>query len=369
MIRIVHMITGLGSGGAENMLYKLLKYSNRDQYHHEVISLMDKGIYGDKIEELGIKVHCLNLNRKNVVSSLVKARHVVDGFDIVDTWLYHADLFGFVVAKVMARKKLVWNIRHSNLDKNANKSRTLRIVRLNAQLSRYVDIITYNSYRAKKNHLEIGYTGKRTSVIPNGFELERFRFSASEREELRKELGLVNEKAIITVGRWDIQKDYYTLMEALHNLRQKHSNFKMLMVGENLNSENAELTALVEKYHLESDVFLLGRRNDIPALLSAADLYVSSSLGESFSNAIGEAMACELPCLVTDVGDSKLIVGDNGIVISAQDPKALSGALDNWLASDDLTRCPEARNKIINEYCIRSIVKEFSENMISLLEH
>ena len=368
MIRIVHIITGLGSGGAANMLYKLLKHSNQDQYHHEVISLMDKGIYGDKIEELGIKVHCLNLNRMNIVSSLLRARQVVDEFDIVDTWLYHADLFGFIVAKIMSQKKLVWNIRHSNLDKNANKSRTLRIVRLNACLSRHVDVITFNSHRAEENHLQIGYRGKRTSVIPNGFELDRFRFSPSERNSIRNELGLTEEKVIITVGRWDIQKDYYTLMAALNILQKKYHGFKMVMVGQNLDSENMELVDLINKYDLESKVLLLGRRNDVPALLSAADIYVSSSLGESFSNSIGEAMACELPCVVTNVGDSKLIVGETGVVVQAQDCEALAAGLLNGVSKKGGERCSSARKRVVSNYDITSVAQKFQEVWGSLEE-
>ena len=360
MIRIVHIITGLGSGGAENMLYKLLKHSNQDQYHHEVISLMDKGIYGDKIEKLGIKVHCLNLNKKNVIPSLVKAKEIVEGADVVDTWLYHADLFGFVVAKVMARKNLIWNIRHSNLDKDANRARTLRIVRLNARLSRYVDAITYNSHKAKVNHIQIGYTGKQVTVIPNGFELDHFRYCPRMRTEIRNELGIMNEKVIITVGRWDIQKDYYTLMRALHILRKKHRDFKMVMVGPNLDLNNLELVDLINKYDLESHVMLLGRRNDVPGLLSAADIYVSSSLGESFSNAIGEAMACELPCVVTDVGDSKLIVGETGVVVGAQDCKALAAGLLSAMSKKD-ERCSSARKRVISNYDIISVAQRFRE--------
>ena len=368
MTKIVHIITSLSSGGAQNMLYKLLKHSNTKEYYHEVISLMDKGIYGDKIEELGIKVHCLNLNRKNIVSSLLRARQVVDGFDVVDTWLYHADLFGFIVAKIMSQKKLVWNIRHSNLDKNANKSRTLRIVRLNACLSRHVDVITFNSHRAEENHLQIGYRGKRTSVIPNGFELDRFRFSPSERDSIRNELGLTEEKVIITVGRWDIQKDYYTLMAALNILQKKYHGFKMVMVGQNLDSENMELVDLINKYDLESKVLLLGRRNDVPALLSAADIYVSSSLGESFSNAIGEAMACELPCVVTNVGDSKLIVGETGVVVQAQDCEALAAGLLNGVSKKGGERCSSARKRVVSNYDITSVAQKFQEVWGSLEE-
>ncbi len=363
MKKIVHIITGLGSGGAEHMLYKLLKYSDRKKYYHEVISLMDDGVYGKKIEDLGIKVYCLNLNKKNVLSSILRVRRICKNFDIVDTWLYHADIFGFLIAKVLLRKKLIWNIRHSNLDKDANKPLTLKIVKINSVLSKYVNLITYNSNRALENHIKIGYTNNSSVTIPNGFELDKFKFSLDDRCRTRQELALKEEdKVIITVGRWDIQKDYYTLLKALNELKKQNVKFKMIMVGTNLDYENDELVTLIDSYNLKDNVILLGRRNDIPALLSAADVYVSSSLGESFSNAIGEAMACELPCIVTDVGDSKLMVGDTGRVVQARDYRCMSKELIRFINTFNKDRNIDARNRVINNYEIRKVSKNFEEN-------
>src|SRR5699024_4460470 len=209
MKKIVHIITGLGSGGAENMLYKLVKYSDKNKFQHEVISLMDKGIYGEKIEKLDIKVHSLNLTQKNIFKSFKKSREISKDSDEINTWLYHADLFGIILAKILLRKKLIWNIRHSNLEKSANKSTTLKIIKLNSFLSKYVDIITYNSNKALETHTSFGYKNTHSIVIPNGFELNKFKFSLDDRRRKRNELNLdLNEKVIITVGRWDIQKDY-----------------------------------------------------------------------------------------------------------------------------------------------------------------
>lgn len=365
---MVHIITGLGSGGAENMLYKLLKYSDRNQYYHEVISLMDAGIYGNKIENLGIMVHCLNLNKKNIIRSLIKSKNICKNCDLVDTWLYHADIFGFIVAKILLRKKLIWNIRHSNLDKDANKPRTLRIVKLNSILSKHVDCITYNSNKALENHLEVGYTDKNSVVIPNGFELDKFKFDLEDRIKTREELGLSEEdKVIITVGRWNIQKDYYTLLKALNELKKQNLKFKMIMVGTDLDSSNEELLDLINKYGLEEYMILLGRRNDIPSLLSAADIYISSSLGESFSNAIGEAMACELPCIVTDVGDSRLMVGDTGKVVNSGDYIGISKALLDYLEDNSLCRNKKARIRVLENYEIKAVSKIFEENFEKMI--
>lgn len=361
MIKIIHIITGLGSGGAENMLYKLIKYSDKKQYYHEVISLMDEGVMGDKIKKEGIKIHSLKLCWKNPISSILKARKICANFDIVNTWLYHADVFGFIIAKLFLNKKLIWNIRHSNLDKNVNKSRTLKIIKLNSILSRSVDYITYNSYKAFENHIKVGYIDKNPIIIHNGFELDRFKFDLKARIKVRNELEVnEEEKVIITVGRWDIQKDYYTLLKSLNEFKKQNLKFKMVMVGSNLDYSNKELKILIAKYKLEGNMILLGQRTDIPDILSASDIYVSSSLGESFSNAIGEAMACEMYCVVTDVGDSKIMVGDTGEVAEAENYEELTKVLIKAYSNSNFKKNGKrARQRVLEKYDITEVVENY----------
>lgn len=366
MIKVIHIITSLNTGGAESMLCKLLKYSNSNEYINEVICLLDKGIYGEKIEGMGIKVTILNLHKGNIISALLKARRVCKNSDIINSWLYHSDLVGFLISKVLLKKKLIWNVRHSNLDKSANKKTTLLIVKLNARLSRYVDCITYNSNKAKYVHTKIGYSGKRSIVLSNGFELNEFTPNSLSRTKLHKSLGInESEKVLITVGRWDPQKDYENLLESLGIVRQNGVNFKLVMVGTNLDWKNAELNQLIERYNLVNNVLLLGRQDNIPELLSAADIYVSSSLGESFSNSIGEAMACQLPCIVTDVGDSAIIVGDCGEIVPSQCSEELSNALIYYIKMDnnDLQIIgKKARKRVVENYDIINIAKLFESN-------
>lgn len=363
MIKIVHIITGLGSGGAENMLYKLIKYSDKSKYYHEVISLMDEGIIGKRIRDEGVKIHSLNVSKAKIFKSILNARRICKDFDIINTWLYHADIFGFLIAKILLKKKLIWNIRHSNLDKDANKSRTLMIVKINALLSKKLDCITFNSNKALDTHLAIGYKNKDTIVIPNGFELDKYSFNEENREILRKSLNIVKEsKALITVGRWDIQKDYETLFKALNEMKNEHTNFKMIMVGTKLDEHNRELCDLALQYDLRDELMLLGRRNDISELLSAADCYISSSLGESFSNSIGEAMACALPCIVTDVGDSKQIVGETNDVVKAKDSKGLAEAICKFLEKPESLRNFNSRNRVTENFDIQKVVKDYERN-------
>lgn len=369
MVQIIHVITALNGGGAAHMLYKLLRYSNKQKYEHKVISLMNKGIYGKKIEALGVPVYSLDLSFKNVFTSLFKVREICKNADIIDTWLYHADIFGFVVAKILLNKSLVWNIRHCNLGKKVNKPRTLKIVKLNSLLSRYVNYVIYNSYKAQNNHLAFGYKNERSIVIPNGFELDKFCFNSESKTKIREKLNIEKgEIVFITVGRWDIQKDYYTLIKALCEFKKYNIDFKMLMCGRNLDYKNKELLSLIEKYRLKKHMVLLGRQEDIPALLSCADVYISSSLGESFSNSIGEAMACELPCVVTDVGDSKLIVGDTGVIVKAKDYVALSRAMLKCVTDNNLLRKGlAARKRIMKNYDIRAIVGLYEKKYEELI--
>jgi len=363
MIRIVHIITGLGSGGAENMLYKLLKYSDKSKYYHEVISLMDEGIIGKRIRDEGVKIHSLNVSKSNIFKSILNARRICKDFDIINTWLYHADMFGFVIAKLLLKKKLIWNIRHSNLDKNANKSRTLMIVKINSLLSKKLDCITFNSNKALETHITVGFKNKNTIVIPNGFELNKFSFNEENRNTLRRAFNLDKDsKALITVGRWDVQKDYVTLFKALNEIKNTHTNFKMIMVGTNLDEYNEDLCNLSIKYDLRDKLMLLGRRNDISELLSAADCYISPSLGESFSNSIGEAMACALPCIVTDVGDSKQIVGETNYVVNAKDFKGLAEAIGRFLDKSESPRNFNSRDRIVENFDIRKVVKDYERN-------
>lgn len=370
MKKILHVINGLGSGGAENMLYKTLKYSNKSEYEHVVISLLDAGIYEKKIEDLGIEVYKLNLDKKNLVSSLIKSWKIAKNFDVINTWLYHADIFGFVLSKILLKKKLIWNIRHSNLDQNANKPSTLRIIKLNSKLSKYVNSITYNSYRALEVHTNNGYKNKESIVIPNGFELNKFKYNENKREMVRDKLNInFYDKVIITVGRWDIQKDYCTLIKALNEVKRNNTNFKLIMIGSKLNNENQNLVNLIKRYDLANEVLLLGRKSNIATFMSAADVYVSSSLGESFSNSIGEAMACELPCLVTDVGDSKLIVGDTGKVVPAKDYTELAKELNNFINTPIMGRNKEARKRVMAKYDIKDITYQFYKNISNVFSN
>lgn len=365
--KITHIIVGLNNGGAEMMLYKLLKYSDRDKCDFQIISMMDEGIMGERIKELGIPIHTLNIKRGiPSFKSTFKAIKICKNTDLIQTWIYHADLLGFIVAKIL-KKRIIWGIHHSNLEKDKNKKSTLLIAKLNAFLSKWVDTVISCSIVAKENHIKYGYSSKNIKVIPNGFELEKFYYIKDAKDKLSEEFPIIKNKLIFSlVARYEILKDHRTCLEAMKIIKEKfNQNFILLLCGTNINQENKELINLITKNKLENNILLLDRRDDIPMIMSASDIYISSSSGEGFPNVIGEAMACEAPCVVTDVGDSAYIVGDTGRIVERQNPQKLAEEIINFIKSEDyIKNRKKCRERIINNFEINKITKKYEKNYL-----
>lgn len=359
---IVHIITGLGNGGAEMMLYKLLEKSDKSKFNFKVISMLDEGIMGEKINNLGVPVYTLKMKR-GVPSlfSIIKTINICKNADIIQSWMYHADLLSFIVGKIFLKKRVIWGIRRANLEKDKNKRSTLLIAKINSILSKYIDKVISCSIEAKKTHLEYGFFNNNIEVIPNGFSIEKYFYDKNAKNLIRKELEIsLNRIVLILAGRWNILKDHNNCLEALRIL--KNSGYEVLLVfcGTEMDTKNVELMKLIYDKGLNNEVMLLGRREDIPQLFSASDIYVSSSSGEGFPNVIGEAMACELPCVVTDVGDSSYIIGNTGIVVPRQSPEKLADGIIkmiNFSPEERKKLGEKARHRIISNFEIGEIVK------------
>jgi glycosyltransferase involved in cell wall biosynthesis len=338
LIRVAHIITGLGVGGAETMLYKLVSSMDRASFDLEVISLMDIGPIGLRIEALGIPVRALGM-RPGAASPahLLRLARWLRQFrpDVIQTWMYHADLVGGLAAWLARCPSLAWGIRHSNLDPTKNKRSTILTAKACAKLSRQLPArIVCCSEASQQIHSRLGYDADRMIVIPNGFDLSAFHPDSSARQSVREELCLAMETPLIgQVGRFHPQKDYQTFAQAAALLHADRPDVHFVLCGDQLTWQNQTLKGWLEKAGVTSVCHLLGARLDIPRLDAAFDLAASSSsLGEGFPNVIGEAMACEVPCVVTDVGDSALIVGDTGRIAPPQSPEAFAAAWRDLLS-------------------------------------
>ncbi len=362
--KITHLITGLNCGGAETMLYKLLRNIDRSKYNIKVISMIDNGFYGEKIKKLGINVYHLNMKPTQLnIMAFIKACKLIKGADILQTWMYHANVFGYLINKIVKGKKIIWGIRQANLDRDKNKYRTLLIVKICAKLSKNVDYVISCSQTAVKTHIDYGYFPDNIITIPNGFEMDKFSYDKKAKKKLLNELNInFNPFIISLVGRWDVLKDHKTFFQALRLINRVKDNFIAVLCGTNINYNNKELTNLLFSNQLYNKVFLLDRRNDIPKIMSASDILVSSSSGEGFSNVIGEAMCCEIPCVVTNVGDSAYIIGYTGLVVEKQNPEQLAKSILKTMdmKKDKLRKLGKAaRKRIEDNFEINSVVNQY----------
>lgn len=376
-IRILHLITGLDPGGAQSTLYRLVSRIDHQRFHNVVVVMTNVGSVGDKILATGIPVYSLRMRRGiPSLSAVYRLNHILkrERPHIIQTWLYHADLLGLLVAQLSRMKCVAWNVRCSNMDMRQYSRLSSWSVHLCAKLSWLPAVVVVNSEAGRLFHSTLGYRPRRWAVIPNGFDLEQFAPDAQIRMQVRNELGIPQQAILIgLVARLDPMKDHTTFFCAAGKLGRTDPSVQFLLVGEGIIPTTTMLSQLVSQEGLKGRVHLLGSRSDIPRLIAALDIASSSSsYGEGFPNVVGEAMACGVPCVVTDVGDSAKIVGETGIVVPPRSPELLA---EGWRKLIEMG--PEgrqrlgyaARERIRQNYSIESVVSQYENLYVSLIEY
>src|SRR5437588_4452070 len=240
----------------------------------------------------------------------------------------------FVVSGLLTRGlgvPLVWNIRQT-LNLAGEKTATQRVIRTGARLSRTPKRIVYVSHIAREQHRAVGYWAEHDCVLPNGFELDDFQRDPAQRARLRAELGATEGTCVIGhLARYHPMKDQAGLIGAARRVVAEEQEVLFVMAGAGLDGMNTALAAAIRECRLEQYVRLVGETTCPQALLSACDLFcLPSAWGEGFPNAVGEAMACEVPCVVTRVGDAPDIVDKTGLAVEPGDREALAQAI-LWL--------------------------------------
>jgi glycosyltransferase involved in cell wall biosynthesis len=365
-LKLVHIITGLNTGGAETMLLKLLRHGDRARVDPVVISLRDKGHIGPEIEQLGIPVLALNLRGVSLrpLFKLHKLLKILQP-EVVQTWMYHADLIGGLAARAAGVRAIAWNLRQSVLRRDALKLPTYLIAHACARLSGSLpQAIVSCSQRAADAHQAFGYHGERMQVIPNGFELERFQPDGAARASLRAELALDEAAPLVgLIARFDPQKDHRSFIIAAQQVHAKLPQCRFLLCGDDIVPSNRRLEVWLQEAGIGAACHLLGRRADMPRITAALDVAVSASAyGEGFANSIGEAMACAVPCVATDVGDSALLIGDSGTVVQPSKPDDLAKAIHALLSLPLPQRQQlgsRARAQIENTYSMPRIARRY----------
>ena len=365
-MKILHIITGLGSGGAESNLYKICINDKINQ--HYVISLMDMGIYGKLLKKKNINVKYLDL--KNNFFSIIKILKLIALIkkinpDIIQTWMYHADLIGSLAGVIIGNKKIVWNIRHSDFDNS--KLLTIFLVKILGLLSWLIpNKIIVCSKKAIEIHCKIGYSKKKMIYVPNGYDLNVYKYIQPKYHTIRKKFKIKSKVPLIgTVARYHPQKDHKLLLNTLSVLKKKKIDFFCILAGPNINTKNKALTSIIHKLGLLKNIKLLDNVKNISKIMSEIDIHIlASSHGEGFPNVVAEAMACRSPCIVTNVGDSSIIVGKTGWVVPPKNVKKLANvtlkAIKEIKTKKWKKRSYNARLRIKNNFNIYKMVKNYN---------
>lgn len=328
---VAHIITGLFVGGAEGTLFRLV--TSDTESSHVVISLMGPGYYGPLAEQSGVSIYCLNMPRGRLkVNAIIRLTRILLEIkpDVVQTWMYHADLIGGVVARACGIPRIFWGVRNSTLVVGKSQSSTIGVAKLCALISGFIPTgIVSCATSAKAVHVKMGYDTRKFAVIHNGIDTARYRFDRAGRDELRKQWGITDATTVVgMVARFDAQKDYETFFQALSILHNQGHDFFATAIGEGVEGGCGSIGLLNADRNLRKRVFLSSQRSDIVRVLSALDIHVlSSQFGEAFPNVLAEAMSCNTPCVATNVGDSEAIIGGTGWVVAPRDPVALANAI------------------------------------------
>lgn len=376
-MRILHVITGLNTGGAEMMLYKLLSHGGCGSHTARVVSLIGDGCLSERIQAVGIRVDSLNMKRGvPSFSAMWRLREIIrqERPDIIQGWMYHGNLAAQLAGLFAGDMPVVWNVRQSLYSLAYEKKGTAAVIRLGRYLSRLPSCIIYNAKISAEQHEALGYYSGKRIIIPNGFDTDVFSPSVEARYSVRSELNLKPDVILIgLIGRYHPMKDHINFFNAASILLRAYPYIHFLLAGTQVDSSNEHLKTIINDLNISANVHLLGERHDISRLNASLDIAVSSSShAEGFANVIGEAMACGIPCTVTNVGDSAWIIGDTGRVVPPRDPAALAKEWQELIEMGEKERHElgmKARQRVIDNFSIDSALRQYEslyEKVVSL---
>ncbi len=365
-MKILHIISGLNVGGAETVLKRLIEFDTVNSDDVVIISLSSLGVIGEKLRNQGKTVHALNMSSPPLgfFTALWQLRKLIRHYQpqIVQTWMYHADLLGGLAAYLAGQRNIVWNIRVAAVPKN--NRRTIAIMRVSALLSHWLPKkIVCVAEAAKQIHIGYGYDAKRMVVIHNGLDFANFTTNLEQNEALKQYCRFAENDIVIGyVGRFHPSKRHDNFVKAAAIVVESRPQAKFLLVGRGCDADNAQLMAWLTESDLQQHFVLLGERSDIPACLAIMTIYCMPSGNEGFPNALLEAMAMGLPCVATNVGDAAILAGENAVLVEVDDEHALARGLLKILTLPTEQRQQmglSAKKRVTEEFSIARTVTRY----------
>ena len=368
-IRVAYLIRSLEAGGAERQLVALVRGLDRQAFAPTVLTYYPGGALEAELAAAGLAPICLNKGgRWDNLGFLRRLRRTLGRLDpaIIHSYMTTANLFALAARSAAPRARLVWSLRASAVRHGRYGLRqglpSALAERVERAFCRRPAVILANSEAGREHLLGQGVPAGKIAVVENGIDCERFRPMPEARTRLRAEWGLAPDAPVIGLAaRLDPMKGHAVFLEAAALALRQRPALRFVCLGGGSEGRSRPLRRRADALGLGERIIWAGARGDMPEALNAVDVNVSASLfGEGFSNAIGEAMAAGVPCVVTGVGDSARIVGDEGVVVAPGDPAALAAGWARILALE-----PAAR-QALGARCRARIVEHFSlERMVA----
>ena len=359
-------------GGAQRQLV-ILARGLRERGHDVAVAVFyPGGPLEDELHSAGVEVRVLDKRGRWDVFGfslrLVRFLRKRDP-DILHGYLGVPNVLSVLLKPLLPRVKMVWGLRASDVDFDHYDWLSRLLSRAERRLSRFADIIIVNSYAGREYAVTRGFPKHKMVVISNGIDTERFYPDPEARRRVRAEWGVSgDEKLIGLVGRLDPMKDHPTFLRAAALLTQDE-DVRYVCVGDGKAGYRQELRTLARDLDLDERLIWTGTRADMPSVYTALDIATSSSAyGEGFPNVVGEAMACGLPCVVTDVGDSARIVGETGVVVPPRNPAALAEGLRTALDRLRGDNSYPARARVTRHFSVQSLILDTERALAGVTE-
>jgi glycosyltransferase involved in cell wall biosynthesis len=375
LIRLLFLVRSLNCGGAERQLLQLVRGLSRRTFSVTVAVMYPGGALWQEAKEIeGIRLICLEKRGRWDLVSLGRrlwsvAREIQP--HIIHGYMGVANELGLALGRACGAR-VVWGLRAADMDLASYGAVAARVFRAGATLSRFADAIIVNSFAGKSHHVAEGYSGKNMIVIPNGIDADRFRPDPAAGQRMRQKWGVApRERLIGIVARLDPAKDHATFLAAAGVLARETSDVRFVCVGAQPEPYRTKLETLATESSLDGRLIWAGQQQELRGIYNAFDIATSSSTSEGFPNVVAEALACSIPCVATDVGDSALIINNPECVVPRGNPHALATAWKKVLDWPEEKRWEvgkKARMYMISEYSLDRLVRRTEAVLLGVFE-
>ena len=359
--KLIFIAPDINSGGAENILFNVAKTLNKKDII--LISLTDSGFYGSKLKNYGYEFYALKM-KKNIFAIFKFIYLIILIYKykplIVHTWLYRANLFGGVAAKIAGVNKIYWTIHHDFEYSNFLMMLEMKILIL---LSYFIPKkIIFGSDISKKNHILNGFSKYKSTIINNGVSTKIFKPNKKFRIDFRKALSIDEDCLVLgNIARYHPLKDHETLFRALQIVKNKGLRFKCILIGSGFTNKIKKIKERINYYELNQNLIIYGQTFKINEIINAFDINILTSKKECSPISLLESMSTGVPCISTNVGDASQLIMDSGWTVQISDFKSLAELIQKIYIDKNIIKIKskKARKRVEMFYRLEIMIEKY----------